>query len=526
MFGVHSDNLLEQEGTYASCKIIFAAVGTSGQSFTLQYNNLSLVFTIVTGTPDDSGFQIKTGVGMVRNVWVQNYVLPVLLSNYYIARDFTASYSVINNQDVITLTAKQKGILYNITYGTFFSGMCLVMPLTVAVDEIARDNYGVIISIYLSNTLINTDKVDPDPNCDFYSNFSEVLKPYVSSLISHPQQTLLPVVAHGEICRLFKYRYSETYDSVIRKISSEYSLYAMAGGMSFIHQAQLNEENSDFYAKLQYTKQFLTWQPRTKTIFTDQPESLFYLNFQGYTNITRKVKLYFTDNTTGTFTLPAFTGRTYDMMQVYEFVTSYSLLGIAALAPTKTIRMYEFWLEIFGTVFRRGTVIKISESMFYEVDYREMPHNKTFRFRNSLGGWDTEVFTGESVESSDIERTVFNVQLPYSFTTRDRQTAEITSIEKLSFTTNTGWILTKEKANYLRQFLLSKEIYEIVDGTLLPIVLTSGKIDLKNDSDNIYACDIEYTRAFTDEHFSCRPSDLYARFNSSFNPSFIPIQHP
>lgn len=523
IFGVHSDNILERQGTFGVSKMLFISVGLAGQSFTITYNNLSLVFTIVSGNPDESGTQIKTGLGMNLNNWVQYYVLPALLLNYYIARDFTAIYGTIYGAPYIVLTSKTKGIAYNISNSIGLSGRCQITNTIIAVDEVARENYGVIISTSLNGILINTDKLDPDANGDFYTDFSEVFKAYLSSTISHPQQTSLPVIAHYEICKPFKYKYAETYGNVIRKISTELTSYALAGGMSYIHQAQFNEEASTFFAKLQYNKQFLTWQPRVKTIFADQPESLFYINFLGYSEITRKVKLYFTDNTDATFTLPAQTGHSYSMMQVYEFITTYNTLQLAALAPTKTIRMYEFWLEIFGTIFRRGTVIKISESMFYEVDRRVMPNKRTFRFRNSLGGWDTEVFTGESVTSSDIERTVYNVQLGYTFTTKNSQVAEFSALEKLSFTANTGWILSKERADYMRQFLLSKERYEIVDGKLLPIILTSGKIDLVNDADDIYNCEIEYTRAYTDDHFSRNPSDLYARFDPSFNPSFLSI---
>ena len=523
IFGVHSDNILEQQGSYSVCRMLFINVGVAGQTFTITYNNLNLVFTIVSGNPDESGAQIKTVLGMNRNNWIQYNVLPALLLNYYIARDFNAVYGIVSGYPCIILTAKEKGIAFNISQADGLNGNCQIRPTTIAVDEIARENYGVIISTSLSGNLINTDKLDFDPAGNFYTDLSEVFKAYLSSTISHPQQTSLPVIAHYEICRPFKYRYAETYGNIIRKISTELTSYALVGGMSYIHQAQLNEEGSTFFAKLQYNKQFLTWQPRVKTIFTDQPESLFYINFLGHSEITRKVKLYYTDNTDATYTLPVQTGHSYSLMQVYEFITTYNILQLAALAPTKTIRMYEFWLEIFGTIFRRGTVIKISESMFYELDRRIMPNKKTFRFRNSLGGWDTEVFTGESVTSSDIERTVYNVQLGYTFTTKNSQVAEFSALEKLSFTANTGWILSKEKADYMRQFLLSKERYEIVDGKLLPIVLTSGKIDLISDADDIYNCEIEYTRAYTDDHYSRIPSDLYARFDQSFNPSFLSV---
>jgi hypothetical protein len=67
---------------------------------------------------------------------------------------------------------------------------------------------------------------------------------------------------------------------------------------------------------------------------------------------------------------------------------------------------------------------------------------------------------------------------------------------------NSGWISLAEK-KHLRDFLLSRETYEIVDDKLYPIIVTSQKSQaFTSDDVTLHSLDIDYDRSYNDMFWS------------------------
>jgi hypothetical protein len=72
--------------------------------------------------------------------------------------------------------------------------------------------------------------------------------------------------------------------------------------------------------------------------------------------------------------------------------------------------------------------------------------------------------------------------------------------ESQTFKANSGW-LTREFQNYLRDFMLSADIFEVEGTSLLKCLLTSKKTSLFKDTDYNYALAFEYERGYDDFFF-------------------------
>ena len=72
--------------------------------------------------------------------------------------------------------------------------------------------------------------------------------------------------------------------------------------------------------------------------------------------------------------------------------------------------------------------------------------------------------------------------------------------EAQNFKTNSGW-LQRDFMTFLRDFMLSGDIFEVVDGKLLKCLLTSKKTTMFKDLNYNYSLGFEYKRAWDDFFF-------------------------
>ena len=159
----------------------------------------------------------------------------------------------------------------------------------------------------------------------------------------------------------------------------------------------------------------------------------------------------------------------------------------------------------------------VSEKRTYLADYRQELHSHLFIWRNSFGMYDMDLFTGAYLQGVASEKQVFSLTNNYSFAVTDAPTRVMRSTEVERISASIGWMEDPQRANWLRELLLSREVYEIVDNNLVPVVITSGDVELVTEGKTMHNVQIEYTRAFTDEHFAKAGSYMTAKFLQSFN---------
>ena len=163
----------------------------------------------------------------------------------------------------------------------------------------------------------------------------------------------------------------------------------------------------------------------------------------------------------------------------------------------------------------------ISETRRYYLDLKEYQNTREFIFLNSLGGYDTLRTTGEGEYEAAQERTTVTCSYPKEFDASFKQKRNVftTGIEKLKV--NSGWI-TQEQCEWLQDFLLSEEVYEIKNGKLFPVTITSTSGPKKADKQTpAYFVEFEYEYSNHSSTFAVGSQELQSGdFNDDFNDDF------
>jgi hypothetical protein len=199
---------------------------------------------------------------------------------------------------------------------------------------------------------------------------------------------------------------------------------------------------------------FLTTAPASKKIRSVEWEELSILCRGESTSVTGKIKVYRTIGTTDTFS--------------YAITAVGNRLYLKIMTPSgetfADLSSMEAWLEIEST---RATDIRT-----FVCDH--VCHKSTTRvgWLNYLGGIDYYTFYGQTIIEAQVERSMFRRDLPIGFTVRDRSAAVLSSVyaDEIEVTSD---FETPATIAWLILCMASPEVWIIVDGVLVPIVVTS-----------------------------------------------------
>lgn len=249
-----------------------------------------------------------------------------------------------------------------------------------------------------------------------------------------------------------------------------------------------------FYA--QYTS-FMQWQSSTKQFLTFSPSEIvttptmvqkLYRLIDWEITAGDKIKLHlgvtFTDGSTATYEF-AQESAALERYKVFEFAVGYSVLALgdwcATNHPGKTIRSYTVTAKVGATT--------VSETKTYTLDYSKHLGEHQFIFANSLAGYDTMLATGNTELNSEYQYEVVDQQSPGVLNLPKRKQLRVEDTN--TFTCRTGY-MSATMADYLAEFFLSNERYEIVGSSLIPIVLFDVKVLRKRDNENIFFAEFTY----------------------------------
>lgn len=152
------------------------------------------------------------------------------------------------------------------------------------------------------------------------------------------------------------------------------------------------------------------------------------------------------------------------------------------------------------------------------MDYNHYEKVRYFLFRNSLGGFDTLRITGDVTDGIEFERTDISKVLGEDFTEQNHQQATGDVKEIKTYQANTGW-KSEEAVSWIRDFLLSKQAYQMIAGKLVPILITSSNAMQRADRQDLFSISFEYRRAFKNEFYT--KQIVNADFNDDFDDDFV-----
>lgn len=489
---LETDNRFSTDGTAAQIVLTFSAIDTTvGNTFTLEYGEVSLQFWLATA-PDGSGTQIrKATIGQPVNYWMLQ-VAEDLARNYYLQRDFL--FATDETALTITLTAKETGTGYSAA-SDFNNVSGLVISATAGVDPVARDNYELIcVTEILDGSVyekLGEDRLTPDTANQATFYLQGLLAPQLTAEFTWPEIVNAHSAARANHIRQYRLIYAETYDDVVKQLSAAAVYYACLGGLDYKMIAGLDGSTWGMLDYITSYKAWLTWRPVSKYINLTQPEKLYFLVYNNISLIRLKIKIYYTDGTnSGSQTLATVSPVT--RYSVYEFMVGYGVIDFAKFSA-KTVSSYEIWLE-------DGSAAVQTQTMTFVIDPKTYRHERVFLFKNSFGAFETFRATGRKTHMNELERLLLDKS--------DREinlTEVYAAFEQQTFTINSGWI-SRDTKNWLRELFLSGEVYEILNGYKFPIIITTDKNDLFDDDNYMYDIKLDYKYNFKDKYFSGEPA--------------------
>lgn len=489
---LQTNNRYSTPGSAAILTFTFTGIDTTaGHNFIIAWGSLDAITFTLSASPDATGNQIMVATGgQSIDDWMAIFAAYLAL-NYYIRRDF--DIEVDTGANTITLTAKETGTFDTVVI-TSENLSNVALAAVAGVDPVARTNYELLCLVDILNgstwDFLNEDRITPD--ADGYAEFDlhDLFSTQLTAEHTWPEEP--ETYSSKRINHIKKYTpyYAEVIDDAVGRLNPYADLgafYAILGAFDYKMMAALNGISYSFLDFITTYKSFLTWQPASKTINITQPEKLFFLVYNDISSMELHIKVYFTDGTnSGDQELETIAGVSqYD---VYEIMVGYSQIDFTKISD-KTVEYYEIWLED-----NAGNVQ--SQVRTFTVETKSFRHERIFLFRNSFGALDTFRATGRKTQLNEYDRFLLEKN-DISFSLQEQYLV----LERSVFTINTGW-LTFVQRNWLRELLLSGEVYEIISGYKFPIMITDEKRELRDDDNYLYSLEINYKYAFKDPAFA------------------------
>lgn len=303
--------------------------------------------------------------------------------------------------------------------------------------------------------LLGTDSIRPDDNGDAVFNISE----YIYNLFEEDITPAYPydiIDIADEFVKKYKFRLFEKYSGVLSAEANgsvfegellSYDFSAIHGQVSNEQFEALEANETSYYDQMLSLKEFLTQQPRVKSIDILQREILyFYFYNPEVTQIKTYIDIYFTDGTHSQINKDATTINISNYQyKVLRLNTGYIDLDISYPEgmQNKTAHYYDVWLTDQDNVV-------ISEKMRYMIDRKYYLYRYEFVFRNHLGVFDTVLFTGKQEFSTKFTREFFE-----KLTRITQDKPDIVTEYEVS----TGF-LNKETKEWLQSIAASTDVYQ------------------------------------------------------------------
>jgi len=184
---------------------------------------------------------------------------------------------------------------------------------------------------------------------------------------------------------------------------------------------------------------------------------------------------------------------------VYEMILSPDKINYTGLSD-ESLDRFQIWAQ------RSQYLGVLSEIRTFILDYTHYEHLRFFIFKNSFGCYECLRTTGLMSKREDYTRTYEEIDPESDATSKDRKEISVSNRVQQAFKVSAGWLSKcanpSEYRNWLRDFALSKEVYQLIDDTVIPIRIISSSIECGKDRDNIKDFTFEFVNAFTDEYFS------------------------
>lgn len=523
LYKLLSNSYLENTGDTAQFTLTFDASPANNDFIEFQYSltALPIRFTFKSGSGlGDNEIPIQST--LTSQQWAA-LIVTYFKKNYYILRDFDVTITSDAFPVVIKFNAQNYGLLSPVELDK--TGTLVMAVNGNGADIVLKTNYGLIIQILnSSNEILSELSYTSDNSGNIYANISELVAPELNSYLLNFGNDFMRI--RSEMTSYFGVRAFEQYGfpTIVSNVTEIGKLWALNGGLGKQAEAWHNNHTS-FWNYIQIKKHFLSYHPLKKTIQSNQPERLYYLNFSNTSQLNLKVKAYYTGGQTETVTKTTINSPT--QYKVYEInLRPDKLLDGFTVYANSNIYKFEVWLT-------NHTSAVVSEVRTYNISDQLYSNIRYFIFKNSLGAFECLSCTGNFEKLIDNTDTMATKPLVSDFNEDDFEILSVRNTEVQRYSANTGFLADhcpedpKQAMEWLREFFLSEEKYWFMDGIYTPIEIIHGSWKVYGDNEYTWNVGFEFIKTWEDTLYSPITeqgnviSDVV--FSTGFSTGFVTI---
>ena len=462
--------------------------------FNITWGLADINFTFA-AVPDDSGTQLPTGDGS--NAYVESLV-PYLQANALIDRDFILAYLTGTNQ--ITFQSKLKSAKYS------FQDTRTVDPVaifhTIGGDPALKPNYSLYLQVWrkdVADVLLYQRYLQLDYPVS--GAISKDIAPVIHSFLDYDIPDMVTVwqpCAKSFMAYYFKYAESYGDTPALRAITKTGLYFAYLGGYSNTALQAIGATANylqTYLATADYHFQnwFESWPVNNVSVKTNSPAFLYFINTRNIAEVLNlKVIIIFDDGTTATFTVA---GGNVDPYNKVSICCGFEALGLANYqTPAKKVAGYQVQIvEASGD--QRSVVKTFTINRDYEA------YTRYLLYTDSCGNFKVLRLYGKLLLTSDVADSQ-----AMSFAGADTpRVGNITRYNILYQETaahNTGYVYNRNDFDNLNELLISKKVFRVIDGILIPVIITGKKFDYSADGQNLNGYKLEYTLAYPEKNYT------------------------
>lgn len=478
------------EGAKSEVSITFPDIPNEGDTLTIAWGDTELIFTFTTDV-DDSGFQIlipEVTTHITTALYVRSIMPDYLKQNLTVLETFDIN---TDTDETLLLQSKDKEELEDLSMSLYVNGNTTTGEATIGSAPEYLENFKInfnLINVSNNNEVLVSKAFEPNSAGKVSVNMIDFLADIAESTLPYPVSDNPTELADDVI--ILRIRAWETYgmsdDAVTKKVYNSSYFRVLECQTAHNEQAKRNALSKSWWDSLKEDKGFLTKAPTNLKVLADQKVFLKYLEFALNSAVRYMVII---GNNTGEQTI-SFTAVGYT---AYFFDISPEYLGIS-LSDTS----YQVYV-------RDGSGNILTEIRYFYIISDYFENQRSFVFRNPRGGYDTLIGLGISTVTDEFTRTEVEKVLPRDFTYQDRETKSVEILMKPTFKANLGFLQNygfnlDNLVNYIRQMYSSLNVFEIINGTLYPIIITNKDQKLMEDGEYLPDWfEMEYTRAFVEK---------------------------
>ncbi|MEA3378042.1 MAG: hypothetical protein U9Q69_00220 [Nanoarchaeota archaeon] len=461
----------------------------------------SITYTFKT-VPSGSN-AIKVIAGQDVDKWAIDYLIPVMMRDYPLNRDYFVKITASSSSSVtVTIEAKENGDAWDMTNSESVTDMSFAAA-TTGTDAVARSNFQIFVNILFESVFDSGEfekiaelaaEVNEDAQADFF--IEKILQGAMTKNLDIP---IADVPEYNEsdlkfcenIIRKFRLYHAESYGDV----AEVQTFNAIRNTKRLIFGSQkpnifFLDGFYDDYCSATAGQKFLTNQP--SSIDVNKTMHLYlYCFIPTNDDVDVVILIDYTDGSLSTQFSFQVTPPADKENNIIIIPVGYAQLDLdTKKGAGKTVSRWSVHIDFTGNY--------ETEKKYFNIDQRKDTYarNYYFLFQNALGGFDSLWCTGiktskakikyQENEKMIIDNSDFDTK-KYLKPKRQTKDNAYTNLYELS----TG---PKSKAyiEYLKEFLSSQFIFEVIDGAYIPLIIQSSDVELFNDVTKQYILKFTY----------------------------------